>query len=67
MIRIAITLITLAGSTVTAARRRASGPDSERGAVTLEQVIISLGLFLAAIAVVAVLTAAINGRLALIN
>ena len=67
MLRLAATLFTLATAPVTAAVRRAAAGDPERGSVTLEQVLISLGLFLAAIGVVAGLTAVVNGRLALIN
>lgn len=40
-----------------------SRPRDDRGAVSLEQVVISLGLFLLAAAVVAGITAAVNGRL----
>lgn len=39
----------------------------DRGSVTLEQVIIALGLFLLAVAVIAGITAAVNSRLSQIN
>lgn len=73
----------LAGRTTTAARRRLGpthrqdaghagdpaqpGYDPEAGLTTLEIVIISLGLFLLAAAAVAVITAAVNGRLSKIT
>ncbi len=64
MIRLTHTLLTAAWTTLTA---RVRDEDPERGSVTLEQVVIALGLFLAAIAVVAGITAAISGRLAQIT
>jgi hypothetical protein len=63
MFRLAATLLALSTSTV----RRATAGDGERGSVTLEQVLMSLGLFLLAVAVVAGITAAVNLRLAQIN
>ena len=48
---------------VTRLRERYELGRSDRGSVTLEQVLIGLGLFLAAGLVVAGLTAAINSRL----
>ncbi len=67
MFRLAATLLTLAATTLTSAVRRAAGSEGERGSVTLEQVLLSLGLFLLAVAVVAGITAAVNSRLAQIT
>jgi len=67
MFRLATTLLTLAATTLTSAVRRAAGADGERGSVTLEQVLLSLGLFLLAVGVVAGITAAVNSRLAQIT
>jgi hypothetical protein len=67
MLRLAATLLTLATAPLGSAVRRAAAGDAERGSVTLEQVLISLGLFLLAVAVVAGLTAVVNNRLAQIN
>lgn len=51
---------------LTAPHRRRTRRD-QSGSVTLEQVIIALGLFLLATAVIAGITAAVNGRLGGIN
>ena len=67
MLRLATTLQTLTLLTVTGLRARLARDDAERGSVTLEQVVIALGLFLVGIAVVGGITAAVNGRLAQIN
>lgn len=67
MLRLATTLLALSATTLTSAVRRAAGPDGERGSVTLEQVLLSLGLFLLAVGVVAGITAAVNSRLAQIT
>jgi len=51
-------------------RARVEATNSRRkdsGAVSLEQVIVSLGLFLLAVAVVAGISAAVTGRLGRIN
>ena len=64
MFRLAATILSLAAATLTSAVRRADG---ERGSVTLEQVLLSLGLFLLAVGVVAGITAAVNSRLAQIT
>ncbi len=55
-----------------AALRRRSGDhpaprSADRGGVSLEQVVITLGLFLLAGLVVAGITAAVNGRLSLLK
>ncbi|GAA1435909.1 hypothetical protein GCM10009616_34290 [Microlunatus lacustris] len=69
MSRLVITLhlmaLTLEGRT----RQRVTElkTDRDRGSVTLEQVIVTAGLALLAIAVIAVITAAVNGRLGSIN
>jgi hypothetical protein len=62
MIQLYATLTAL----VSTARQRV-GSRGERGSVTLEQVIIALGLFLLATAVIAAITAAVNTRLGQIN
>ena len=67
MLRLAATVHTLTLITLTATRARLTRADGERGSVTLEQVLMSLGLFLLAVAVVAGITAAVNGRLAQIT
>ncbi len=67
MLRLATTFLTLAAATLSSAVRRAAGGEGERGSVTLEQVLLSLGLFLLAVAVVAGITAAVNSRLAQIT
>lgn len=64
MFRLATTLLSLAATSLTSAVRRTGG---ERGSVTLEQVIVALGLFLLAVGVVAGITAAVNSRLAQIT
>jgi len=67
MFRLAATLLALSATTFTSAVRRAGGQDTERGSLTLEQVLLSLGLFLLAVGVVAGITAAVNSRLAQIT
>lgn len=61
----AATLYTLGVTTIGKAKSRATElrTEQDRGSVTLEQVLITLGLFLIAGLVVAGITAAINARL----
>ena len=69
MFHLAATVHILGVTTVTRAQDRLTELKStgDRGSVTLEQVMISLGLFVLAVAVVAGITAAVNSRLAQIN
>ena len=69
MLHLAATVHTLGITTVTRAQDRLTELKStgDRGSVTLEQVMISLGLFVLAVAVVAGITAAVNSRLSRIN
>jgi hypothetical protein len=70
MLRLFVVLHTL-GTTTSARARAAHRTDPaagrDRGSVTLEQVIIALGLFLLAVAVIAGIGAAVNSRLSQIN
>ncbi len=43
--------------------RARTAQQRDRGSVTLEQVIIALGLFLLAVAVIAAITSAVNSRM----
>ena len=69
MFHLAATLHTLGITTATHIQNHLteikSNPD--RGSVTLEQAIVTLGLFVLALAVVAGITVAVKSRLALIN
>jgi hypothetical protein len=71
MLRIIVALHTLGATTLARARTRhadlVAAREGDRGSVTLEQVIIALGLFLLAVAVIAGITAAVNSRLSRIN
>jgi len=66
MVRMYVVLSSLLDDT--RARIEATGSRrKDRGAVSLEQVIVSLGLFLLAVAVVAGISTAVRGRLGRIN
>jgi len=69
MLHLAATVHILGVTAVTRAQDRLTELKStgDRGSVTLEQVMISLGLFVLAVAVVAGITAAVNSRLSRIN
>lgn len=69
MLHLVATLHTLGVTTTTCTQDHLSElkTNRDRGSVTLEQVMISLGLFLLAVAVVAGITAAVNSRLSQIN
>jgi len=66
MIQIYVVLSSLTAGTRARVEATLSRRD-DRGAVSLEQVIVSLGLFLLAVAVVAGISAAVTGRLGRIN
>lgn len=69
MLRLVAALHTFGLTAVSAVRTRlgSGDPEAERGSISLEQVIITLALFLVAAAVVAGITAAVNSRLAQIS
>lgn len=69
MLHLVVTLHTLGVTTLTRTQDRLAElkTNSDRGSVTLEQVIIALGLFLLAVAVVGGITAAVNSRLSRIS
>ncbi|SHN88828.1 hypothetical protein SAMN05660350_04818 [Geodermatophilus obscurus] len=66
MIQLYTTLMSLmvAGKSMLDERVRAlRGEDAERGAITLETVVIAAGLLAAALALIAVIVAAVTGRM----
>jgi len=70
MIELYATLLGLVGAGRTSLTDRVTalrGKDSERGAISLETVVIAAGLLLVALALIAAITAAVTGRLGGIN
>jgi hypothetical protein len=66
MIQLHVLLLILLDRTATSARE-IQRRHRDEGAVSLEQVVITLGLFLLAGVVVAGITAAVNGKLSLVK
>ena len=66
MLFLIATVHTLGIDLITSARTRLS-TETERGSLTLEQVIVTAALALVAIGAAAAITAAVNGRLGNIN